>query len=65
VRDAGARGGRATLERHGVEFYRAIGRKGGHHTRELYAALLRDYGRRGGRPRRPLLDQNVGEEHQK
>jgi len=56
VREAGARGGRATSERLGSDFFREIGRKGGQRTKELYGALFREYGRRGGRPRRPDLE---------
>lgn len=62
VREAGARGGRSTLEHRGAGFFQEIGRKGGRRTAELYRDLLKEFGRRGGRPRRPnLLD--TGEEH--
>ena len=62
AREAGARGGRSTLERRGVGFFQQIGRKGGRRTTELYGELLKEFGRRGGRPRRPnLLD--TGEEY--
>ncbi|GAI23841.1 unnamed protein product, partial [marine sediment metagenome] len=33
VREAGARGGRSTLEHQGVEFFREIGKKGGQRTK--------------------------------
>jgi len=62
VREAGARGGRATSERLGRDHFREIGRKGGQRTKELYGDLFREYGRRGGRPRRPDL-QNMEEGH--
>ena len=62
VREAGARGGRATLERLGTDFFREIGRKGGLRTKELYGSFFKEYGHRGGRPRRPSLDECVGEE---
>jgi len=62
AREAGARGGRSTLERRGVGFFPQIGRKGGRRTAELYGELLKEFGRRGGCPRRPnLLD--TGEEY--
>lgn len=61
VAEAGRRGGRKTLERHGHEHFRAIGKKGGERTKELYAELLREFGSRGGRPRRPALDEFMGE----
>ena len=60
VQEAGARGGRTTLERHGTHFYQKIGKKGGRRTKELYGDLIREFGKRGGRPRRPSLN-NMGE----
>jgi general stress protein YciG len=62
VRQAGRRGGTRTLERHGREHFQAIGRKGGNRTAELYRDLLSEFGKRGGRPRRPTLDEYMGEE---
>jgi general stress protein YciG len=62
VKQAGARGGSRTLERHGREHFQIIGRKGGRRTAELYRELLSDFGKRGGRPRRPALDEYLGEE---
>lgn len=35
VRQAGQKGGEQTSQRHGVEFYEGIGRKGGQRVREL------------------------------
>jgi len=61
VAEAGRRGGRATLENQGVDFFSRIGKKGGKRTAQLYADLLREFGRKGGRPRRPTLDQYMGE----
>jgi general stress protein YciG len=60
IREAGARGGRTTLERYGADFYQRIGKKGGRKTKELYGNLLREFGKRGGRPHRPSLS-NMGE----
>ena len=62
VKQAGARGGSRTLERHGREFFQEIGKKGGERTADLYRELLSDFGKRGGRPRRPALDGYTGEE---
>ena len=62
VRQAGQRGGSRTLERHGREFFQAIGKKGGQRTAKLYRELLSDFGKKGGRPRRPTLDEYMGEE---
>lgn len=61
VKEAGARGGRSTLERRGTEFFREIGTKGGRKRAELYRDLLAEFGRRGGRPRRPNLENAVVE----
>jgi len=63
VKQAGARGGRSTLERRGVEFFRQIGRKGGQRRAELYRELLTQFGQKGGRPRRPALGKSAGEEN--
>lgn len=63
VREAGRRGGHATRDRYqGTGFYQRIGQKGGQRTAELFGELLKEFGRRGGRPRRPNLD-STGEEH--
>lgn len=62
VQEAGRRGGRATLENQGADFFKRIGTKGGRRTAELYGELLREFGRRGGRPRRPHLEDSAGKE---
>lgn len=62
VAEAGRRGGHATLETQGANFFRKIGKKGGRRTAELYRELLAEFGKRGGRPRRPTLDAPKGEE---
>lgn len=61
VREAGRRGGSSTLQRRGAEFYQKIGRKGGQRTKELYGELLSEFGKKGGRPRRPALEEDTGE----
>lgn len=62
VAEAGRKGGRATLNRRGVGFFRTIGKKGGESTARLYRDMLSEFGRKGGRPRRPAIDRLVGEE---
>jgi len=62
VRIAGRKGGTTTRDRYGSDFYRRIGKLGGERTRELYAEALKELGKRGGRPRRPSLDEYMGEE---
>ncbi len=61
VRAAGRRGGQSTLQRWGVDFFRRIGRKGGKRTAKLYKELLKEFGKRGGRPTRPGLGGHPGE----
>lgn len=62
VKAAGRRGGMTTRDRYGSDFYRRIGKIGGERTRELYAELLKEFGKKGGRPRLPTLDECMGEE---
>lgn len=62
VQEAGRRGGRSTLARRGTSFFREIGSKGGKRQKELYADLLAEFGRQGGRPRCPVLEEGMGEE---
>lgn len=64
VREAGRRGGRATLQNRGVNHFKKIGRKGGQRTAQLYHELLSEFGKMGGRPRRPILDEIMGEKGQ-
>jgi general stress protein YciG len=61
VTQAGQRGGCATRDRHGVEFLRKIAQKGGRTTATRYHNLLSEFGKRGGRPRRPALNEDLGE----
>lgn len=63
VAEAGRRGGRATLENQGIDFFKRIGKKGGERTKELYGELLNEFGRKGGRPKRPPLDESAGEKN--
>jgi general stress protein YciG len=62
VQEAGRRGGQATLQTQGKEHFQKIGRKGGKRTAELYRELLSEFGKKGGRPRRPVLNEVMGEE---
>ncbi len=62
VQQAGKRGGRATLENHGRDFFSRIGKKGGERTADLHHNLLRQFGQMGGRPKRPTLDETMGRE---
>lgn len=60
VKEAGKRGGQTTLRKHGRTFFSEIGRKGGQRTAQLYRAILKDIGKRGGRQRRPQLVHSPG-----
>ena len=62
VREAGRKGGQATLRNQGNEFFRQIGKKGGKRTAELYRDLLSEFGKKGGRPKRPALNDCLEEE---
>lgn len=62
--EAGRRGGLATLKNQGREHFKKIGKKGGNRTAELYHDLLSKFGKKGGRPRRPALDEYMEEEDQ-
>jgi general stress protein YciG len=62
VQEAGRRGGQATLQNQGIEHFQKIGRKGGKRTAELYRDLLSEFGKQGGRPHRPTLNEAMGDE---
>jgi len=63
VREAGRRGGLTTSARYwSTGFYQRIGRKGGKRQKELYANLLAEFGKKGGRPKRSNLEPSLGEE---
>ena len=64
VTEAGRKGGTTTRDRHGAKFYEQIGRRGGESTKKKYAHLLSEFGKKGGRPRRPTLDESMGGEGQ-
>lgn len=62
VSEAGAMGGNTTRDRYGTEHFRRIGQLDERRTANLYADLFKKLGKRGGRPRRPVLDNCMGEE---
>jgi len=62
VREAGRRGGTATRDRHGIGFYRQIGARGGETTKTRWGHLFSQMGKKGGRRRRPNLENTVGDE---
>ena len=61
--EAGARGGSATVLKHGIEHLRRIGEIGGRRTVRLYGPeQMRQWGRLGGRPVKISLAKMEGEE---
>ena len=62
-REAGRRGGTMTRDRHGVASLRKIAKRGGEVTKMRYGHLFSEFGKRGGRPRRPALE-DMGEKNQ-
>ncbi len=60
ARQLGRRGGTTTRDRHGVEFYRQIGARGGETTKRRWGHLFGQFGKKGGRPRRPNFSESVG-----
>jgi len=62
VAQAGRRGGQSTLEHRGVEFFREIGARGGEITKRRWGHLFSQFGKKGGRPRRPSLE-DMGEKN--
>ena len=63
VSEAGARGGTATVLRHGIEHLRRIGEMGGRSTVRLYGPeQMRQWGRLGGRPTKRRLVKTEREE---
>jgi len=65
VSEAGRRGGNATLRNQGRDFFRNIGKRGGDRTAELYGQLMKEFGKCGGRPKRPSLEKSMGEKRRK
>jgi general stress protein YciG len=61
VRDAGRKGGLSCLRNWGRDFFVEIGKKGQLEMRRKHPGMARNWGKRGGRPRKPTLDEIVGE----
>ena len=59
VDEAGRKGGLTVLANRGRQFYAQIGRKGQKAMRAKYPKMASEWGRRGGRPKKPSLN-NMG-----
>jgi len=57
VRQLARRGGLATFRKHGREFYVRIGKKGQQTTRAKHHHRAREWGKLGGRPRKPTIEE--------
>jgi general stress protein YciG len=62
VTEAGRRGGQTVFRKRGREFYRQIGAKGQQKMRERHPNMASQWGKLGGRPRKPSLNEIVGED---
>jgi len=56
VTEAGRKGGLTVLNKLGREFYIGIGRKGQKTLRDLYPGMAQVWGKQGGRPKKPNID---------
>jgi general stress protein YciG len=57
VQEAGRRGGLAVLAQRGRQHYIEIGRKGQEALKEKYPGMAREWGKKGGRPRKNNLSE--------
>jgi general stress protein YciG len=61
VSEAGRKGGQSILRNRGRRFYSQIGAKGQRKMRALHPNMASQWGKLGGRPRKPNLSEVVGE----
>lgn len=61
VVEAGRLGGLALLRNRGRAYFATIGKKGQRITRNRYPAMASQWGKLGGRPRKPKLSETMGE----
>ena len=62
VNEAGRQGGLAVLKSRGKEFFIRIGSLGQASMRQKYPDKAREWGKLGGRPKKPALNTILGEE---
>jgi len=61
VAEAGRRGGLRLLQTRGRDHFVVIGRRGQVAMRRRYPDSAAEWGKLGGRPRKPTLDEIMGE----
>jgi hypothetical protein len=61
VAEAGRRGGLNLFQTRGRDYFAVIGKKGQEAMRRKYPNMASAWGRRGGRPKKPTLDDIMGE----
>ena len=61
MREAGRKGGLSCLRNRGRGFFAEIGTRGQLEMRRKHPGMAAAWGKRGGRPRKPTLDQIMGE----
>lgn len=61
VNEAGRRGGLSLLAKKGKEFYVEIGRRGQSVMRARYPNMAKEWGKKGGRPRKSNLEEIMRE----
>lgn len=61
VREAGRRGGLSCLCNRGRDFFVEIGKKGQLEMRRKHPDMARKWGKMGGRPKKPALQEIMGE----
>ena len=60
VNDAGRKGGLAVSRTRGRQFFAEIGRKGQQAMRAQYPDMAQKWGKLGGRPKKPKLEEVMG-----
>jgi len=62
VNEAGRRGGLGVLTKYGRDYYMRLGRKGQLAMRRKYPSMAGRWGKLGGRPKKPRLEEITGRE---
>jgi general stress protein YciG len=62
VVEAGRKGGLKVLSKKGRTFYSEIGKRGQQEMRRKHPGMASEWGKLGGRPKKPILGHVMGEE---